>query len=162
DFAVITFSQQVTGFDVSDLFLSSDGETNLLTGNNAPQTFDGGRTWVVPNLTVVTKDPGTYILQVDDFDGTVVNTVGMPLNGGDVETFTVRATPGDPKAPSNLRVSGTTSNSIILSWKDNSGTNDHGFEIQRSDFEDFSANVKHFNVGEDVTTFVDKSSGLVG
>lgn len=158
----IVFSQQVNGFDVSDVILSRDGGINLLTGLNSPTTTDGGRTWLIPNLEVVTDEPGFYVLTVEDSDGNLTNTVGMQLDDSDAISFTVREAPDEPRRPTNLRVSGITSNSVTLSWKDNSGTNEQGFLIQRGEDENFSHNVKNFKVGEDITTFTDKSSGLGG
>jgi hypothetical protein len=59
--ALITFSEAVAGFDVSDLSLTRDGGSNLLTGSNAP-TSGNNVNFTVPNLLAPTSVSGTYVL----------------------------------------------------------------------------------------------------
>ena len=77
----IAFNQQVSGFDVSDLTLRLDDGPNLLTGDNQPTTTDGGRTWMVRNLTDLTADPGQYTLELLTSATDIVNpTKRFPWN----------------------------------------------------------------------------------
>lgn len=67
DSVTITFSEAVTGFDLSDLSLSRSAGTgaNLLTGSQTLASSDGGRTWVLGNLgglTFLTSDYNLHLL----------------------------------------------------------------------------------------------------
>ncbi len=61
----IVFSEPVTGFDVSDLFLDRvfDNATNLLTGNETLTTTDN-RTFTLSGLQAATATDGQYILSL--------------------------------------------------------------------------------------------------
>ncbi|MFT3891907.1 MAG: fibronectin type III domain-containing protein [Anaerolineales bacterium] len=92
-----------------------------VTRTNTQRTATGGTvTFINNNLTAGT----TYTYYV-----VAVNTVPTP------DTFSVPSNtasvtlPAAPAAPSNLRVTGATRNSISLAWNDNSN-NETGFEIQ--------------------------------
>lgn len=62
----IVFSQPVTGFGVSNLTLTDDGQNIPLTTSQQPTSSDGGTTWTVPNLFALTGSVGTYTLAVTD------------------------------------------------------------------------------------------------
>lgn len=160
--AKIVFSQQISGFDVSDLTLTVNNSINLLTGLNAPTTTDGGRTWIIPNLQVITTTPGTYTLTVADSQGDIANTVGLPLTGGATKTFTILDRPGVPTPPSNVQLKVLSAISVRVRWSDNSGIDESGFLIQRSTTPDFTSNVKNFTVGQNVAVFTDTDTKIAG
>ncbi len=57
----VTFSEPVTGVDVTDFSLTRDGGGELLTGAEAVTTADN-MTWTLAGLTPVTGDEGDYVL----------------------------------------------------------------------------------------------------
>jgi hypothetical protein len=128
----IVFNQQVSGFDVSDLVLQLDGGPNLLSGGNGVTTNDGGRTYVLTNLSSLTGDPGTYTLTLNDVLPTITNTAGLEYQAGVVTTsWTVVPPPPRPTAPSNLRAQVLTNTEVRLTWSDNED-DENGFMIQRA------------------------------
>lgn len=157
----IVFSQQVTGFDVSDLSLSRDGGPNLLTGDNNPQSTDGGRTYYVRNLSGITADPGTYTLELTNADLTVTNAIGLTLGTGDSSTFEIQPPPSQPADPSNLRGEALTSSSVRLRWDDNSNSESQ-FIIERAENAGFTQNLKLIRVTRDTTTYTDTGLNVGG
>lgn len=157
----IVFSQQVTGFDVSDLSLTRDGGPNLLTGDNNPQSTDGGRTYYVRNLSGITADPGTYTLELTNADLTVTNAIGLTLGTGDSSTFEIQPPPSQPADPSNLRGEALTSSSVRLRWDDNSNSESQ-FIIERAENAGFTQNLKLIRVTRDTTTYTDTGLNVGG
>lgn len=155
----IIFSQQVNGLDVADLTLRVNGGPNLLTGNNQLlQTTDGGRTWWLTNLSQITEEPGTYVLEiVDDPDITgIVNVLGMQLQGGGSMSWQKVAEQEVPASPSGLTGKVLSDTAVQLRWQDNSD-NETSFVIQRAEDKAFTANVKTFKVGSNVTSYTDSN-----
>lgn len=149
------FNQQVTGFSLANMVLTLDGGPNLLTGDNALVTTDGGRTWLLTNLTDLTNDPGQYTVEIVNPD-LITNPIGLDLQSGITETWTRMPFPARPSNPSALSAKVISDTEVRLRWSDNSTTED-GFTIQRADDEAFTVNVKTFHVrSEDVTSFTDK------
>jgi hypothetical protein len=64
DSLTIRFSEPVTGLDLKDLLLSRDSTPIALTASQTLTTSDGGRTWVLGNLTPLDHTDGTYALTV--------------------------------------------------------------------------------------------------
>ena len=60
----IVFNQVVTGFNITDLILSRDGGTNLLSGGQTVRTTDNGRSYLLRHLSGLTDLPGTYTLTI--------------------------------------------------------------------------------------------------
>jgi FtsP/CotA-like multicopper oxidase with cupredoxin domain len=93
-----------------------------------------------------------------DYSNPNVNegAVGFPTIQADSawSDITTIGTGTPPTAPSNLRTTGVTTNSVTLAWNDNS-INEAGFLIQRATNGGFSQNVAYILVGQNVNTFVD-------
>jgi hypothetical protein len=150
----IEFSQQVGGFTVADVTLSRDGGPNLLTGLNRPRTADGGKTWYLKQLEVVTNLPGTYVLTINDVGAAITNIVGSELASGTFYTFTIRDTPGIPATPTGLTAQARSKTEILLRWTDNS-TEEDSYVVERADDSRFSENVKTYTIGANRTSFRD-------
>ncbi len=60
----IRFSDPISGPDVSDLRLTRNGGANFLTGSESLSSADGGITWVLGGLSMLTALPGEYSLQL--------------------------------------------------------------------------------------------------
>jgi hypothetical protein len=150
----IVFSQQVSNFDVSDLFLTVNDGDNLLTGNNAPVSKDGGRTWYVRNLNLITSTNGTYVFRFNDDISPVTNILGLHLLGDPSISWTKRARPAVPANPTNLRASRTAESTVLLRWDDNA-TSEAGYVVQRTTDPTFKTGIKAFYIGADRTTYTD-------
>jgi hypothetical protein len=85
----LTFSEPVTGVDLSDLSLTRDGGGNLLTGAQTFSTTDGGRTWVLGNLGPVTAAPGLYTATVIASGSGIMDGAGNPMLGNGETTWRV-------------------------------------------------------------------------
>jgi hypothetical protein len=90
---VITFSEPVTGFDQSDLRLVRDGSGNLLTAAQPLDSLDGGTTWLLGNLFVLTGDAGTYTLTLTAAGSGITDAAGNPLAADATESWTLDTTP---------------------------------------------------------------------
>jgi hypothetical protein len=152
----VVFSQQVSGFDVSSLFLSLEGGPNLLTGDNQPHTVDGGRTWYIRNLSGITGDVGQYTLDVADPDGVISNAIGLTLASSTSLSFKILPVPTVPQDPSDLSGVAESSTLVRLNWTDNSNS-ESGFIIERAEDTNFKTAFKSFKVGNNVTSFNDTS-----
>ena len=62
----ITFSGPVTGFSLSNLQLSQNGDANLLTGSQTLTTSDN-TIWTLRNLAGLTSSSGSYVLTLSPF-----------------------------------------------------------------------------------------------
>ncbi|MFN3148900.1 hypothetical protein [Bremerella sp.] len=62
--ASIQFNEQVTGVTLDDFQLTLSGGANLLTGSETVTTNDGGLTWVIDGLQLLTDSLGDYQLQL--------------------------------------------------------------------------------------------------
>ena len=80
----ITFNQPVTGFDLSDLSLTRDGNGSSLSGATLSSS-DGGITWTLGNTAPLTDKLGSYALTLD---GT---TAGIAGPGGDFTAVVTRS-----------------------------------------------------------------------
>ena len=153
----IIFSQVVQGFDISDLTLTRDGGPNLLTGAQTLRSTDGGRTWLLRELRGITDAVGTYTLTLSNVFSGITNTsiFAHPLAEGTSETWERIAFPTIPTPPANLRAKVVGEGVVRLRWDDLSGNEDR-FVVQRAEDEDFTQNVKSFNVPKDTTVFTDE------
>ena len=105
----IAFSEAVTGFGLSDLLLTRDGDapgTNLLTGPHASLTTTdgGGVTWTLSGLDTVTGREGRYVLRLAPSaeSGIVATSDGDPLAAPASEAWRVDLTPPAPPSTPNL------------------------------------------------------------
>jgi hypothetical protein len=154
----VFFDQQISGFDISDLTLSTEGGPNLLTGENSPVTIDGGRTWWVRSLQAITSTPGIYTLTLPDGPDTgITNLIGEPLNLGASITFTVFAVPAIPATPTNFRADALASNRINLRWVDNA-VSESNYILERATDPGISTNVKRFTIPANATSFDDTTA----
>ena len=85
----ITFSQAVTGFNLSDLSLTRDGGANLLTGSQTLSSSDGGITWTLGNLAALTADSGTYALSLTASGSGIADTAGNLLGTNASDSWTL-------------------------------------------------------------------------
>jgi hypothetical protein len=86
----IVFSEQVVGFDKSDLALTRNGGGNLIAGSHTLTTGDGGRTWTLGGLANETGPEGTYVLTV----GTgIADAAGNALAAPATDQWVVDSTP---------------------------------------------------------------------
>jgi type VI protein secretion system component Hcp len=86
----LRFSEPVTGLDLSDLRLTRDGGADLLTASQTLTTSDGGRTWILGNLSTLTGGTdGTYELSISTSlaAGIYGNVTGEPLESATPETW---------------------------------------------------------------------------
>ncbi|MDP6636269.1 MAG: lamin tail domain-containing protein [Phycisphaerae bacterium] len=71
----IVFSEEVFGLDVSDLTLTVNGETNLLTGEESLTTTDN-RTWTLSGLAGLTSASGSYLFTVHAAGSSIQDIAG--------------------------------------------------------------------------------------
>lgn len=157
----VVFSQQVTGFDVSDMSLTLEGGPNLLTGDNNPTSTDGGRTYYIRNLASITTDLGTYTLELNNSDSSIKNAIGLAVTTGDSITFQVQPIPSQPADPTNLRGEALSSSSVRLRWDDNSNSESQ-FIIERAENAGFSQGLKLIRVTRDTTSYTDTGLNVAG
>lgn len=94
---VVQFSEQVTGFSISDLVLTRDGGANLLTASQTLDTVDG-IVYTLSGLTSLTGSAGTYALTLTTTG--IVDLAGNALAAGATEAWTFSvAPPVDTVAP---------------------------------------------------------------
>jgi len=84
----ITFSEAVSGLDLSDLQLTVDGGANLLTGSQSVSSGDGV-TWVLSNLAGLTALPGLYQLTLNPIGTPIVDIAGNVVTASTQSSFTV-------------------------------------------------------------------------
>jgi hypothetical protein len=82
----IVFSDPVTGFDLSDLRLTRDGGSNLLTGAETLASADG-ITWTLSGLSGLTAALGNYELTLVAAGSGIQGSDGSPLLVSPVETW---------------------------------------------------------------------------
>jgi Domain of unknown function (DUF4347)/Bacterial Ig-like domain/RTX calcium-binding nonapeptide repeat (4 copies) len=78
DAIAIQFAEAVSGFDISDLSLSRNGENVPLKGANL--TTGDGITWTLTNTKKLTNRRGDYTLSINATDSGVFDAAGNPLN----------------------------------------------------------------------------------
>ncbi len=88
----IVFGEAVTGFDLSDLQLTRDGGSDLLTGAQSVATADN-ITWTLSDLSSVTSSTGNYVLTLVDENSEIQDAAGNALEAGATQTFVVDSTP---------------------------------------------------------------------
>jgi len=93
----ITFSESVTGVNLSDLALSLDGGVDLLT---AAQTLssDNGVTWTLGNLSGLAERRGAYTLTLTAAGSGIVDVGGNALADDAAETWIVDRPPPSVEA----------------------------------------------------------------
>jgi len=84
----IVFSEQVGGFDMSDLALSLGGGSNLLTGAQTLTTTDNV-TWTLGNLAGLTATDGIYTLRLTAEDSGIQDQLGNLLERDTKDVWTV-------------------------------------------------------------------------
>ncbi|MDQ5846908.1 MAG: Ig-like domain-containing protein [Acidobacteriota bacterium] len=82
----IVFNEAVTGFDISDLSLTRDAGSNLLTGSQTLTTSDN-ITWTLNNLSSLTGTDGNYALTLTS--GGIADNAGNALAAGASDTWVV-------------------------------------------------------------------------
>lgn len=93
DSLTISFSEPVTGLDLSDLRLTRDNGANLLTAAQTLSTPDGGKTWTLANLASLTAGAGNYSLMLLANGSGISGLASGRLLGADaVESFRVSPT----------------------------------------------------------------------
>jgi len=88
----VVFSEQVSGFDISDLSLTRDGGANLLSAAQSIST-DDNVTWTISGLTDVTVGAGTYLLTLHAGGSGIADVIGNLLQVDASETW-VNEIPG--------------------------------------------------------------------
>lgn len=91
DSMTITFSEPVAGFDLSDLVVSRNGGSNLLTGSQTLTTSDN-MTFVLGNLTALTGIAGSYAVTVDAQGSGTTDLADNPLSANATQTWQTYAT----------------------------------------------------------------------
>jgi hypothetical protein len=76
----IQFSEAITGFDISDLSLTRNGDANLLTATQTLTTTND-IAWVLNNLSSLTENDGTYLLTLTASSSNITDVVGNALAG---------------------------------------------------------------------------------
>jgi len=86
----LQFSEAITGFDISDLSLTLDSGSNLLTGAQTLTTTDN-ITWTLGNLSSLTDSKGTYLLSLTAASSNIKNSHDNDLSGDASETWVKNA-----------------------------------------------------------------------
>ncbi|MDB5297786.1 MAG: hypothetical protein JWO31_3769, partial [Phycisphaerales bacterium] len=89
--ATVTFSGPVAGFDLSDVRLTRGGGPSLLPGGATLNSADGGTTWTLGSLAILTKATGAYELSVVAAGSGIADAAGHYLVIGASTTFSVSA-----------------------------------------------------------------------
>jgi hypothetical protein len=87
----IVFSEPVIGLDMSDLTLTRDGGTNLLTASQLFESADGGTTWVLRDLAPITRTAGRYTLALVATGSGITDADGNALAAGDADSWRMYA-----------------------------------------------------------------------
>ena len=88
----ILFSEAVTGFGLSDLMLTRNSGSNLLTGSQTLNSSDGGVTYTLGNLSGLTTTDGVYLLTLTASGSGIADLASNSLTTGDTEAWTMDAT----------------------------------------------------------------------
>jgi hypothetical protein len=81
----VNFSEAVAGFDLTDLSLTRDAGSNLLTATNAPT--GGSTNFTVPNLLAPTSVSGSYVLTVTASGSGITDTAGNAFASNASDTW---------------------------------------------------------------------------
>ena len=114
----ISFSESVSGFDLSDLRLTRNGGANLLPGSQTVSSADGGVTWTLGNLTSLTSLGGNYELDVLTSGTPGIDTAGNAYTNTPSTTFTIDLSA--PVVDLNGPASGT---GYTVNWSNVGGVN---------------------------------------
>jgi 6-phosphogluconolactonase (cycloisomerase 2 family) len=87
DSITIQFDEVVSGFDITDLKLTQDGNDIALSAENL--TTEDNQTWVLSGLTQLTGTVGTYTLTLSETNSGIVDGAGNALNSGAMEDWVV-------------------------------------------------------------------------
>jgi hypothetical protein len=150
-----TFSEPVTGFDLSDLTLKRDSQhnPNLLTGSETLTTTDN-ITWVLSGLSGLTDTDGTYALTLKAAGSGIIDADSNELKPDSREVFRIKN--AAPNQATNLTATAISSTAIQLEWRDNS-SNETRFRIERGTNPDFTAGLKVINAEPNTTRIVDEN-----
>ena len=88
----VTFSQEVTGVDVSDFTLTRDGGGNLLSGSGAGVTSGDNITYSITGLDTITGGDGDYILSLNSGGSGIQDLAGNALASGASDAWTADLT----------------------------------------------------------------------
>jgi hypothetical protein len=88
DTITITFSERVSGFDVTDLVLDAGNGGNLLTAAQTLTTSDDV-TYILGNLAAVTGAGGTYTLRLVSAGAAITDAAGNSLAADVTDTWTM-------------------------------------------------------------------------
>jgi hypothetical protein len=86
----IRFQRPVSGFDMTDLVLTRNGGTNLLTGAES-LTSGNGQDWLLSGLSPLTSSPGSYQLRLLAAGSGIVDNQGVPLTSDATVAWTTYA-----------------------------------------------------------------------
>jgi 6-phosphogluconolactonase (cycloisomerase 2 family)/methionine-rich copper-binding protein CopC len=95
DSITIQFDEIVSGFDISDLQLTQDGNVVALSAENL--TTQDNQTWVLSGLTQLTSAVGTYSLTLSETNSGIIDEAGNALSFGAFEDWVVE----DPNSGGN-------------------------------------------------------------
>jgi hypothetical protein len=90
--AQIVFSEAASGFDLSDLSLTRDGQAVSLAG--ATLTSTDNITWTLGNLDAATGRAGSYSLKLAAQNSGITGTGGQPLSGDSTQSWKMTAVLG--------------------------------------------------------------------
>lgn len=85
----ISFSEVVTGVTLDDFVLIKDGGSNLLNASVTLETSDGGKSWVLGNLSDLNLAEGNYEITLVAADSGIVDTSGNALLGDAAGTWEI-------------------------------------------------------------------------
>jgi hypothetical protein len=151
----IVFNQRVSGLDIADFTLRRSGGPNLLTGDQTIRTTDNGRTYLLRNLSGITFTDGNYVLTLSAASTGITNAVGQGLVATATDGWSKLSTPPIPEVPTNVLTKVIDEDTVRVRFNDNSAMED-GFTIQRADDDDFTVNVKSFELPANTTVFTDE------
>lgn len=145
----VTFSEPVTGVDLTDFILTRDGTSvNRFTGSETLDASSDGKTYTIGNLKSATDTLAVYTLtlragrtEIEDDDGNAA--------AGNVASFDVSL-----KKVGGLLADTLDDGKIRLRWKSGAGAAD-GYRITRATDSAFSEGIRNIDVAANATSYVD-------
>ncbi|HUB24971.1 MAG TPA: DUF4982 domain-containing protein, partial [Tepidisphaeraceae bacterium] len=111
----ITFSEQISGISLSDLMLTVNGGSNVLTGAESLTTTDNGTTWVLGNLADDTSVAGNYTLTLKAAGSGIADDWGNALVSNASSSFQIVAAPLVVSG-NNVYLSADAAGKLINAW----------------------------------------------
>jgi hypothetical protein len=145
----VTFTEPVTGVDISDFILNRDGTSvNRFTGSEGLEASLDGMTYTITNLKSATSILGVYTIILRNNRTDILDDESN-VAAGNIVSFDVSL-----RKVSGLLADTLDDGKIRLRWNDSNGAED-SYRIQRATDSFFSENVRNIDVGADETTYVD-------